>query len=481
MKRIYAIIALLALAAIPAGAQAKYEGDIKYGASVDKRGETVTTAFTIDFEDLKLGRQEMLVLTPTIRAKDGKWAESRRPIVIAGSKRYRAIMRERDFGMQVFDSEPSMIVNIRQKNVKRKLDIQWNVPYAAWLRDAEFRVIEEVSGCYRCDNTSDNRKVADMLPAFYNPSYLAAFVNPPVEEVKMRSESYVSYVNYQLDKYLLLRNYKNNAQVLDEVDRIMTELTGDPDLTVTKFKVTGYASPEGVFSKNQTLSENRAKAFLNYLKGNFGYNVSSIAYEGRGEDWNGLYKVVEVSDMPDKETVLGIISGEENVAARKRKLEALDGGKTYAYMLKNFYPPLRRNVYEISFIARGFDIAEAKEILRTKPNLLSQNELYLVAETYEKGSPEYKEVFRIAGDTFPDDPYANINYSAIALEEGDAARVIQRLQNINMAEAHNNLGIAYFRVGASELAEKYFRLAAGSGMPEAVHNLSELLKWKENF
>lgn len=481
MRKIYVFVCLLIVSVAGLNAQSTYKGEINYSSEAVKKGQVVSSDFTVDINDLELRRQDMVAITPTIRSRDGKWTETLPSIVVAGPKRYRQIMREIEFGQQVFDNQPAMIVNARSKKTAKNMEIDWKIPYAMWLRNADFYMVEEVSGCFRCDKSSANVRVSGMLPPPYVPVYQVSFINPPVEEVKRRSESHLAFLNYEVGKYRLLRNYKNNGEVLDQVDAIMKEIMSDPDLSVTKFAVTGYASPEGNFNSNKKLSENRAKAFLDYLKNKFGYNVNAIESKGLGEDWDGLYAAVEKSDMADRDTVLDIIKNTEDIAQRKRSIQTLSGGTTYRYMLNSLYPPLRRNVYEISFIARGFDVEEAKEVVKTKPQLLSQNEFYLVAETYSKGSEEFKEMFRIAGRVFPQDPYANINYGAIALEEGQSEVVVQRLQNVDIPEAYNNLAIAYFNIGASELAEKYFRLAVDAGSQEAVKNLAEFIKWKDNF
>lgn len=483
MKKIYIIVSLLLFSAAGLGAQVCYEGSVDYKAKVRKSDEVVRTDLTIDMSGMKLKRQEMVTFTPMVRSRNGDRVESFPPVIVAGPKRYRALMREMEYGTVKFAKEPHVIMKRGHgRNEQQEVAVHWNMPYGVWLRDADLVVSERVSGCARCDDTIDRVLVTAMLPAFFVPQYRPSFINPPVEEVKQRSETYVSHINYEVNKYELLRNYKDNAKVLDEVDAVMHELMNNPDLTVTKFTVTGYASPEGNFEKNQTLSENRAKSFLNYLKEKYGYNVGAIAYEGRGEDWDGLYKIVETLDIEDRDFVLTIIKDTRDVAERKSKLQALSGGRTYKYLLANHYPALRRNEYEISFIARAFNVEEAKALLRTRPHLLSQNELYLVAESYGKGTEGFKDVFRVAGDVFPRDPYANINYAAIAVEEdSDAEGLISRLQRIEMPEAYNNLAIAYFKIGATDLAEKYFRMAAEAGNREAIDNLRQFENWKNNF
>lgn len=480
MKKIYILACLLAFFATGLAAQSGKEGQINYSNSVSKQGNTVSNDFKADLSGLKLGRQEMIVLTPTVRAREGMQEETKAPIVVAGPKRYRMLMREIGFGEKVFDKEPAMIIK-RNRRMNERLDLKWDMPYAQWQRNAEFVVIEETRGCPSCGRAVDMVKVSDMLAPLYIPEFSVSFINPPVEEVKRRSESYTAHLNFQVGKYTLLRDFKNNKELLARVDDIMKQLVNDPDLTVTEFNVTGFASPEGSVRGNQVLSENRAKAFLSYLKGNFGFNVGKINSKGMGEDWDGLYAAVQASDMADRDTVLGIISGTQDIALRKRQLETLSGGATYRYMLANLYPPLRRIVYEISFIARGFDVQEAREIVRTKPHLLSQNEIFLLAETHPKGSEEFNEIFRIAARVFPSDPYANINYGAISIQEGRYDEVIERLSGVSMTEAYNNLAIAHFNKGNSDLAERYFKMAADGGSPEGIRNLAEFNKWKENF
>lgn len=62
----------------------------------------------------------------------------------------------------------------------------------------------------------------------------------------------------------------------------------------------------------------------------------------------------------------------------------------------------------------------AQEVaLKTKPQQLSLQEMFLVAQTYEPGSPEFNEVFDIAVRLFPDDETANLNAACTDLQKGD--------------------------------------------------------------
>ncbi|MCQ4921406.1 hypothetical protein NE700_22245, partial [Phocaeicola vulgatus] len=71
--------------------------------------------------------------------------------------------------------------------------------------------------------------------------------------------------------------------------------------------------------------------------------------------------------------------------------------------------------YTVRYVVLGFDVVEAKLIIKLRAQLLSLQEMFLVAQTYEKGCDEFNEVFDVAVRRFPDDPTANINAAAIEL------------------------------------------------------------------
>ena len=165
-----------------------------------------------------------------------------------------------------------------------------------------------------------------------------------------------------------------------------------------------------------------------------------------GEDWIGLRQEVTKSDLANKKEILEILDIQD-INKRKAKLHALNGGRTYKILLDKYYPPLRRIDYTLAYIARPFDVNEAKQVIKTKPQYLSLNEMFLVANSYDKGSDQFKEVFDIA------------------------------VQGINLPEAWNNLGVAYAMKKDYTTAMQYFDQAAQAGMQDAAANRDELAAW----
>ena len=81
---------------------------------------------------------------------------------------------------------------------------------------------------------------------------------------------------------------------------------------------------------------------------------------------------------------------------RETKLMQLHGGTPYRYLLKYIFPSLRVAICKVNYEVRDFSVEEAKEIIKTRPQNLSLNEMFLVANTYPTGSQEFIDVFETA-------------------------------------------------------------------------------------
>ncbi|WP_211642560.1 OmpA family protein, partial [Porphyromonas levii] len=338
-------------------------------------------------------------------------------------------------------------------------------------------------GCADCFVHEDAKVLlTPFLGEPYVPQYMLTYITPKVEPVKARADRHTATFNFVVAKHDLKRDYKNNAAEFDRVDKVVSEVVKNKDLTITEFAVTGYASPEGNFEYNRALAGRRANSFADYLMNTYGIKRNQFKVTGHGEDWEGLKEAVNNSSLANKSTILDIIANTPNADARDGKIRALDGSQTYNNLLNNFYPQLRRTEYVIAYNVRAFDVEEAKEIIKTNPKLLSLNEMYLVAKSYPADSKEFKEVFDVASRVFPNEPVAMINASAADIEGGNYQAAIDRLSKLsNHAEALNNLGIAYARKGNLEQAKASFQKAASMGSTNAQHNLNELIKLQESL
>ncbi|MCD7937155.1 MAG: DUF3868 domain-containing protein [Tannerellaceae bacterium] len=477
MKNIYPLILILLFSCTLLKGQGAYKGTIRVELEeVDRPEKDIRFKVNILFDELILSSQNLLEITPVWMTQDSMIQNYLPPVVITGKKRHTALDRAMLFDGFTFNEEPDTIL-IRKNGIAQSVSFVMQVPYEQWMSESIIQFNETVIGCANCLPEIPNPFQQVQLPKYAVKSYTyyVVYIIPEPEPVKQRESTYSAHINYEVNKYNLLRNYRNNNDILNQVAAIINELKEDPNLTISEFRVTGYASPEGNFNSNQILSENRANAFLSYLDSHYGFDTAVITAVGKGEDWDGLRKMVAESYMEDRDKILDLIDNTPNITERKNKLAALSGGVTYRTLLRDYYPLLRRNDYTVAYNVRAFDIEEAKKIIRTQPELLSLNEMYLVADTYARDSEEYKEVFNIAATLYPDEPQVRLNAAAFHIENGELEEGLKLLEGLDMPEAWNNAGVVYARTGDKEKAKELFKQAADAGLEYGIKNYEQFL------
>jgi len=182
--------------------------------------------------------------------------------------------------------------------------------------------------------------------------------------------------------------------------------------------------------------------------------------------------------------VLDIIRNIPIEKGRETKLMQLHGGTPYRYLLKYIFPSLRVAICKVNYEVRDFSVEEAKEIIKTRPQNLSLNEMFLVANTYPTGSQEFIDVFETAVRMYPQSEIANINAATAALSRNDLVSAERYLgmvnSNKNLPEYNNAMGILMLMKGDYELSKKYLKVAEQSGLDAARGNLEELVRKKAN-
>jgi hypothetical protein len=149
-------------------------------------------------------------------------------------------------------------------------------------------------------------------------------------------------VYFRLGEKQLDLIYKDNGKSLDALIKSLNALTSDTSYVMSKLKIVGIASPDGVSeATNIALAESRAEAIKAYIAPRLNMPSSRIVIENNGENWAGLRGLVAASQMPGKTEVLRILDTVKDRDSRKDQLMALQGGVPYKYMLQRLFPGLR--------------------------------------------------------------------------------------------------------------------------------------------
>lgn len=486
MRRIYTTL-LLILACCPVALHAENKPgylssiEIRQGGVV-KQGRTVSLQMAVDLSKTKINTQHTVALTPVLVSADDSREVAFPPIVIDGGTRHKVYLRAQrleSVDLPPYHDDGAQVI-IRRKGKEQGYDYTASVPYERWMLDGRVEIREEVHGCANCgEGKSDRQLWTGVLPP-YVPEYRLDSIAPAPEPVKMRAENRTARLQFRQDSYNILPEYKDNRAELDTVSNSIMLVKNNADVKITGIYITGYASPEGSEAHNLKLSENRAKALADYISRHDAISSDLLHVDWKGEDWEGLVRVLgDYPHLLKRDSVYAIIERYPNERDFcELQLRKLVPPTIYHRLLTELYPVLRRNEYRIEYNVRNFDLEEAKRQIETRPDLLSLSEMYKVAGSYGKGTPEYDKVMAVAVRYFPTSPAAlNENaLSAIAREEYDVAvELLEKSETAaQTADLLNTLGVAYAKAGHYDKAEDAFRRAAEAGSETARHNLEEV-------
>lgn len=375
-----------------------------YAGKADSR---FVVSFELKLDSLDMPSNRQLVFTPYVAG-----AGVRRPmppIVVNGR---RADITYRRCGSSRF---PSGVTAVRRKNgTGQTVGYSAILPYEEWMRNCNVVIGQDLCGCG--DTLGSDAVELRRLRTPFMP-----YVRPKAEGLKARADSGKAYIDFPVDKTTLYPDYRNNPSELDKIIKSINVVKDDRNTTITRVEIHGYASPESPYDHNAWLAENRAKTLTDYVRRLVDLPDTVFRVSSTPEDWAGLRDYVAGSSLPHRDDILAVIDDASSDPDSREWRIKLGWPDDYRTLLRDCYPGLRHSDYRVDYVVRPFTVDEAREILKSNPKLLSLEEMYLVAQSYEPGSPEFNSVMETAVLMYPADPTANLNAACARVESGDYA------------------------------------------------------------
>ncbi len=448
-----------------------YDGnrEVVTGVSVNgfkavRNGDLMEVDMTLDVSNLKVKRNRAVLLTPCVINPDDSLHLN--TIGVYGRRRYFHTLRTLGDGMLSGEGE----LTYRKKNLPDVVEYHEVMNYETWMDGADIQLHRYLYGC--CEQILAEETGWLGRYVRYIPELL--YVTPKAE-VKTRSLEGTAYIDFVVNKTNIDPNYHKNPEELALVNASINSVRNDKDTTIDNVWFKGYASPEGSYAHNEELAIGRTNALKEYVKNLYNFPDDKLTTEYEPENWEGLRRYVEQSTLEHKDQLLAIIDTDMEPDAKEAKLKATYPAE-YSSLLHDCYPYLRRTDYRVNYTVRGYsDVEEIKEVLRTQPQKLSLNEMYLVAQTFEPGSDEYIEVFEVAVRMYPDDPIANLNAANIEMKHGELANAAKYLAKAgDSAEAEYARGACAYLSEDYQAAREHLNIAAQAGIEQAAQLLEKL-------
>lgn len=459
---LYSLLALLPLVPVAADEVKRLPGGAEVsGVDIRKQRDSVVIRMNLNLSGMEVGRNRSIVVTLLFYAEgEEEWLPA---IEVMGRTRYLYYQRNEE---SLYADSPYTIIK-KDKNATQQVGYQVSVPYRKWMDRASLVVAEDTCQCGEV--SKGNSILLAQADLVFTPRL--AYISPQAETRKARALSGEAYLDFPVNKTVIYPEYRRNTAELAKIRATIDTIRTDKDFSITRISLKGYASPEGRYAANVRLSEGRTDALKDYLMGEYGFEASLFRTNAGAENWAGLRKYVAQSGLADKEAILAIIDSEEEPDAKEQRIRR-EHAASYRILLQDCYPALRRTDYTVDYVIRGFNVEEAKEVIKTRPQNLSLQEMFAVAQTYQPGSEEFNHVFDVAVRLYPADPIANLNAANALLERKEAAQALKFLDKAgDTPQADNARGVAMILLERYDEAERYLHRAAQAGVSEANENL----------
>lgn len=154
-------------------------------------------------------------------------------------------------------------------------------------------------------------------------------------------------LKYKINVAELNAAYGKNSSTLHGLEAFITSVQDDPLKKITRYKVTGYASPDGNMTINEKLAMERATLFREYLDKNFDMESYPAMIDAIAEPWYATAPLVNSMAVPHKSRVLSIVGSNNSASSIEGDLKAIPS--SWNYLASNVLPTMRVVELEIMY------------------------------------------------------------------------------------------------------------------------------------
>ena len=238
-------------------------------------------------------------------------------------------------------------------------------------------------------------------------------------------------------------------------------------------EIQAYASPDGAQDLNERLSAERERNTSRVVARQLGNKKIEVNAHYTAEDWDGFQKLLEASNIQDKELVLRVLSMYPDPEDREREIRNLS--HVFTQLADEILPELRRSRLNANVRIIGKSDDELKMFMAQRPGRLTIEEILYTA-TLSDNAKDQMNAYQQATQLYPKDYRAYNNIGTLYLAQGNyeqAAKYFAQAQKIQ-PNAASNMNEALLALNRGDLAEAQRLMGSAVEAPEAGQGIGLL-------
>ncbi len=261
-----------------------------------------------------------------------------------------------------------------------------------------------------------------------------------------------------------VRNVALSSEQVKLFEQFLKDAEADANTTLAGVHSKGYASPDGPQKINDKLagarSESAKAAVGKQLKGK-GVEVA-IDAAPYGEDWDGFKKLVQASNIKDKELILSVLNMYSSPVQREEQIKNMS--QVYGELKKDVLPQLRRAQLVANADIKGKTDAELIALANSNPRALNADEALFASKLIS--NKEAVRLLHAASMAHSNDVRVVNNLGVALAKEGQYANAVDAFNRAakmkSAPEVSNNLGVMAILEGDAEKAKRFVSSLSGS-------------------
>lgn len=297
----------------------------------------------------------------------------------------------------------------------------------------------------------------------------AATVTPAIAPdafQRIINEKYATDIMFLINQ-ANIRAGQLKTDAMAELQKEIIAANSDTARVLQEINISSYASPDGGVKLNTRLAENReknTKAYVNkMLKKDKITEFGELTAQFTAQDWEGFQKLVQQSNIQDKDLILSVLSMYKDPEQREKEIRNLSS--VFDQLAETILPQLRYSRITASIDVIGKSDEEIMNIFLSNPKALTVDEL-LYAATLTDDNNKRLQIYDKAVELYPNDyrtynnlgmcQYIDKDYEAAAANFAQAAKLAP-----NAPESQMNLGLVSLLNKNYKDASSKFGNAAG--------------------
>lgn len=300
---------------------------------------------------------------------------------------------------------------------------------------------------------------------------------------RVRAQKQEANIKFLVNQANLRKSELKNNSVTEFVEMLKKINADREGFNLSNVEVQAYASPEGGFKFNDKLAGKRQNVSEKYVKDQLKKAKMNADIDAHytAQDWDGFQRLVQASNLQDKDVILRVLSMYKDPEEREQQIRNMSAA--FRELADGILPELRRSRLIINYETIGRSDDQIKEQYNADAAKLSADELLYFASLQDTQADQEK-VYKKTAELYDKDYRAYNNLATIALSKGDKAAAASYLAkalalDANSAESNANKGLMSLATG--NMAEAEAAIAKGATSETTAYAQGVLSLAKGNY